>query len=86
MAANVLNSPRAVQMSIFVVRAFRQDASPAGRRTRICEKTCRTREKELKDRLDVHEAAIVAILQRVMEIFNPPAEPPPPPKPKIGFR
>jgi hypothetical protein len=32
-------------------------------------------EKELKERLDVHEAAIVSILQRVMDIIDPPAPP-----------
>jgi len=42
-------------------------------------------EKELKDRLDVHEAAIVTILQRVMDIIDPPALPEPPKK-EIGFQ
>jgi len=42
-------------------------------------------EKELKDRLDVHEAAIVTILQRVMDIIDPPALPEPPKK-QIGFQ
>jgi hypothetical protein len=43
-------------------------------------------EKELKQRLDVHEAAIVTILQWVMDFIDPPALPPPPSKPRIGFR
>lgn len=42
--------------------------------------------KELKQRLDVHEAAIVTILQRIMDIIDPPAPPPAPSKPRIGFR
>jgi hypothetical protein len=42
-------------------------------------------EKELKKRLDVHEAVIVTILQRVMDIIEPPALPAPPSKPRIGF-
>ena len=44
-------------------------------------------ETELKGRLDVHEAAIVTILQRVMDIIDPPAlpAPPEPPKKDIGF-
>jgi len=42
-------------------------------------------EKELKKRLDVHEAVIVTILQRVMDIIDPPALRAPPPKPRIGF-
>jgi len=84
MAANVLNSPRAVQMSVFVVRAF------VKMRTTLSETHEQARklaalETELKDRLNVHEAAIVTILQRVMDIIDPPALPPAPPKKDIGF-
>jgi hypothetical protein len=43
-------------------------------------------EKELTQRLDIHEAAIVTILQRVMDIIDPPSAPPSPEKPKIGFK
>ena len=43
-------------------------------------------ERELKQRLDVHEAAIVTILQRVMDIIDPPTLPPQPLKPRIGFK
>ena len=43
-------------------------------------------ERELMQRLDVHEAAIVHVLRRVMDLIDPPALPPPPPKPRIGFR
>jgi hypothetical protein len=42
-------------------------------------------EKELKKRLDVHEAVIVTILQRVMDLIDPP-EQPTPSRPKIGFQ
>lgn len=84
MAANVLNSPRAVQMSVFIVRAFvRMRAALAD--TNALAKRLAALEKELKDRLDVHEAAIVTILQRVMDIIDPPARPVPPPK-RIGFQ
>ncbi|MGA2139753.1 MAG: ORF6N domain-containing protein [Verrucomicrobiia bacterium] len=84
MAANVLNSPRAVQMSVFVVRAFlRMRMMLSG--SRELTRKLAALEKELKERLDVHEAAIVTILQRVMDIIDPPplAEPP---KKDIGFR
>jgi hypothetical protein len=43
-------------------------------------------ERELTQRLDVHEAAIVHVLQRVMDLIDPPALPPPPPRPRIGFK
>jgi hypothetical protein len=84
MAANVLNSRRAVQMSVFVVRAFLKMRALLGDKRELAQKLA-SLEKELKKRLDVHEAVIVTILQRVMDIIDPPALPPPPPKPRIGF-
>jgi hypothetical protein len=42
-------------------------------------------ETELKTRLDVHEAVIVTILQRVMDIIDPPLTPQPS-KPRIGLK
>src|SRR5437773_6586897 len=83
MAANVLNSPRAVQMSVFVVRAFLKMRSLLGDKRDLAQKLA-SLEKELKKRLDVHEAVIITILQRVMDIIDPPALPQPP-KPRIGF-
>jgi hypothetical protein len=37
-------------------------------------------EKKLTGRLDVHEAAIVKVLQDLMQILNPPPLPPDPPQ------
>ncbi|HTL57612.1 MAG TPA: hypothetical protein VL361_18140 [Candidatus Limnocylindrales bacterium] len=42
-------------------------------------------ENELKIRLNIHEAAIVDVLQRIMRILDPPPGLPEPPKPEIGF-
>jgi hypothetical protein len=84
MAANVLNSLRAVQMSVFVVRAFLKMRALLGDKRELAKQLAAL-EKELKQRLDIHEAAIVTILQRVMDIIDPPSEPPMPDKPKIGF-
>src|SRR5689334_3335967 len=72
MAANVLNSPRAVQMSVFVVRAFLKMRALLGDKRDLAQKLA-SLEKELKKRLDVHEAVIVTILQRVMDIIDPQA-------------
>ena len=83
MAANVLNSRRAVQMSVFVVRAFLKMRAFLGDKRELAQKLA-SLEKELKKRLDVHEAVIVTILQRVMDIIDPPITPQPP-KPRIGF-
>jgi hypothetical protein len=83
MAANVLNSPRAVQMSVFVVRAFIKMRTALGDTRDLARKLAKL-EKELKDRLGVHESAIVDVLQRIMSIIDPPPEPEPPPKRRIA--
>ena len=83
MAANILNSPRAVQMSIFVVRAFAK-MREALRGTPELARKLAALEKKLTSRLDVHEAAIVQVLQEIMQILNPPPTPIPP-RPQIGF-
>src|SRR6266478_211965 len=84
-AANILNSPRAVQMSIFVIRAFvKMRETLLG--TRELAKKLAVLEKKLTSRLDVHEAAIVQVLQEIMQILNPPPPPPEPPPRRIGFQ
>ena len=55
MAANVLNSPEAVRMSVFVVRAFVQMRDLLGG-TKELAKQLAALEKKLTDRLDGHEA------------------------------
>ncbi|MGB9474252.1 MAG: ORF6N domain-containing protein [Candidatus Udaeobacter sp.] len=84
MAANVLNSARAVQMSVFVVRAFLKMRALLGDKRELAHRLAAL-EKELKKRLDVHDAVIITILQRVMDIIDPPALPPEPPPKQIGF-
>ncbi|MBF0388162.1 MAG: ORF6N domain-containing protein [Candidatus Omnitrophica bacterium] len=84
MAANVLRSSEAVRMSIFVVRAFIKMRELLSGRKELAEQLAAL-EKKLTERLDVHEVAIVDILQRIMTIIDPPPPPPVPPKPRIGF-
>src|SRR4029434_7215655 len=64
-AANVLRSPRAVQMSVFVIRAFIKMRQTLLGTRELAEKLA-SLEKNLTGRLDVHEAAIVKVLQEVM--------------------
>ena len=84
MAANILNSARAVQMSIFVVRAFAK-MREALRGTPELARKLAALEKKLTARLDVHEAAIVEVLRELMQILNPAPALPEPTKPRIGF-
>ena len=84
MAANILNSPQAVQMSVFVVRAFIKMRA-ALTNTRDLARKLAALEKELKARLDTHESAIVDVLQRIMALLDSPPPPPEPPKREMGF-
>jgi hypothetical protein len=83
MASMVLNAERAVQMSVYVVRAFARMRALLGERQEWLS-ALRSLEKELRERVNVHEAAIVSVLQRLMDIIDPPALPEPPKK-EIGF-
>ena len=85
MAANILNTKQAAQMSVFVVRAFIKMRGVLSDNRELARKLAAL-EKELKERLDVHGAAIVSILQRVMDVIDPPALPEPSPKKQIGFQ
>jgi phage regulator Rha-like protein len=83
MAANILKSDRAVQMSIFVVRAFikmRQTLATTGALTDKLHEL----EKKLTDRLDVHENAIVYVLGELKKLMELPLLPEPKRR-SIGF-
>lgn len=83
MAANILRSPKAIQMSVFVVRAFlRMRQMIAGQRG-LARKLSEL-EKELSERLDIHETAINEILGQIRRLLSPPPEPAPS-KRRIGF-
>jgi hypothetical protein len=71
-------------MSVLVVRAFVKMRA-AFTDTRDLVKKLGALEQELKSRLDIHEAAIVDVLQRIMRVLDPPPPPPEPPPPEIGF-
>lgn len=77
MAANILNSSRAVAMSVYVIRAFvkmREDqASNAAILRRLAE---------IDKTLLVHDVALRDIYQKLRPLLEPP---PLPPKPQIGF-
>ncbi|MBI4623470.1 MAG: ORF6N domain-containing protein [Verrucomicrobia bacterium] len=84
MAANILNSPQAVQMSVFIVRAFIKMRAALTDTRELARKLAEL-EEELKSRLDTHETAIVDVLQRIMALLDPPPPLPEPPRREIGF-
>jgi hypothetical protein len=84
MGASVLNSPEAVRLSVFVVRAFVKMRELLGG-TKELARQLKALEAKLTTRLDGHEAAIVDVLQRIIKILDPPPPPPEPPVPEIGF-
>jgi hypothetical protein len=76
MAATVLNSPRAVEMSIYVVRAFVQLREMLASNKELAQKFA-----ELERKVSSHDQAIVGILKTIRELMNPPL----PKKRPIGF-
>jgi len=87
MAANVLRSKQAIQMSVFVVRAFIRMRQMLIAQKDLARKLAEL-ERKLTARLDVHETAITEVLRKIMELLSPPQErehEPEPPKKRIGF-
>lgn len=83
MAANVLHSDRAIQMSVFVVRAFIRMRQMLVEQRGLARKLAEL-EKELTARLDIHETAINEILGQIRRLLSPPPQPEPL-KRRIGF-
>jgi hypothetical protein len=77
MAATVLNSKRAVEMSVFVVRAFVRMREMLAKNRQLAAKV-----NELDRRLETHDTAIQEIIDAIKELMVPDA----PSKRKIGFQ
>ncbi|HMK23860.1 MAG TPA: ORF6N domain-containing protein [Terriglobales bacterium] len=67
MAATVLNSERAVEMSVFVVRAFVRLREMLASNQQLAQKI-----DELERRLETHDASIQEILEAIRELMAPP--------------
>jgi hypothetical protein len=83
MAASVLNTPRAVEMSVFVVRAFVRLRNFLAAHKELAEKLA-----ELERKLASHDEQIVAIIDAIKRLMAPPVRPDgpvPPDKRRIGF-
>jgi phage regulator Rha-like protein len=83
MAANVLNSRRAVEMSVFVVRGFVKMRETLAQSKQLAEKL-EELERRLTGRLDVHEKAIVHVLDEIKKLMTP-APAPETKRREIGF-
>jgi phage regulator Rha-like protein len=77
MAASVLNSARAVEMSIFVVRAFVRLRETLATHTKLAAKLT-----ELEQRLETHDKTIDGIIKAIRALMMRPEKP----ARQIGFR
>jgi hypothetical protein len=78
MAASVLNSPQAIQTSIFVVRAFVRLRQVLASQEDLAAKV-----KRLQKTVQNHDKQIVAIVDTIQLLMPQPQEPP---KEPFGFR
>lgn len=78
MAANVLNSKRAIHMSVYVVRAFVRM-----RQALITRTDMEKRLAEIEKTLIGHDAALRDLYEKIRPLLLPP---PVTPRPRIGFR
>jgi hypothetical protein len=77
MAANVLRSERAVQMSVFIVRAFIRLREQVAANTGVV-----VRLAEIDRKLLQHDIALLDLYQKLEPLLQPPADPP---KRSMGF-
>jgi hypothetical protein len=77
MAATILNTPRATEVSVFVVRAFVRLREMVAANKELAKKL-----DELERRVSHHDQAITSIVKAIRELATPPE---PKPKRRIGF-
>jgi hypothetical protein len=77
MAANILRSERAIQMSVFVVRAFVRLREHVAANTAVLRRLA-----EIDETLLRHDVVLRDIYQKLLPLLQPP---PDPPKRRIGF-
>jgi hypothetical protein len=77
MAASVLNSERAVEMSVYVIRAFVEMRETLATNAAILKRLA-----EIDKTLVLHGTALSDIYQKLLPLLSPP---PDPPHRRIGF-
>jgi ORF6N domain len=80
MAATILNSPRAIEMSVYVVRAFVQLRELLSSNKELARRFAQL-EARLDKKLAAHDEAIAAILSAIRQLMHPPV----PKRRGIGF-
>lgn len=81
MASMVLNSQRATDLSVYVVRAFVELRGMLASNRELAGKV-----HQLERKVSVHERNIAELVDSMAELLAPaPVPPPPPPKRSIGF-
>jgi len=77
MAATILNTPRAIEVSVFVVRAFVRLREMVAANKELSKKL-----DELDRRVSHHDEAITSIVKAIRELATPPE---PKARRRIGF-
>jgi len=76
MAASVLNSRRAIEVSVYVVRAFVKLREMLGAHKELARKLA-----ELEKRMEGHDEEIMALFEAIRQLMEPPEKP----SKRIGF-
>ncbi len=80
MAATILNSPRAIEMSVCVVRAFVQLRAMLASNKELARRFAQL-ETRLYKKLTIHDEAIAAMLAAIRQFMHPPVAKRRPPAP-----
>ena len=76
MVASVLNSPRAVEISVYVVRAFVRLREYLSSHKELAQKLT-----ELEKKIETHDEAIQALIDAIRQLMTPPDKP----RRRIGY-
>jgi hypothetical protein len=76
MVASVLNTPRAIEVSVYVVRAFVKLREMLGAHKELARKLA-----ELERRIEAHDEQLGALFEAIRQLMTPPEKP----RKRIGF-
>jgi phage regulator Rha-like protein len=76
MVASVLNSPRAIEISVYVVRAFVRLREYLSSHKELAQKLT-----ELEKKIETHDEAIQALIDAIRQLMTPPDKP----RRRIGY-